>query len=516
MCLEEGFLNSARKNISMNEAIEWIVQELVRGRKDIEQIKKEAALKFSLSSMPKNSQILVGFPKNKLTKKIKKILFRKPSRTASGVTPIALMIKPENSCRWNCVYCPYTGKAPKSYTGEEPAALRARMANFDPEVQIKNRLKQYEIQGHPTDKCEIIIMGGTFLQMERGYKEDFVESIYNTLNGKKSKNILDAKKLNERAEHRVVGLTIETRPDVCIPYIDEMLYYGATRVELGVQNPDDKIYKMINRGHGVKEVVESTRALKDACFKVVYHIMLGLPGSNPKKDVEVFKKLFSEERFQPDMLKIYPTLLIPGTRLYEMYKDGGYEPYSSDVAAGVIVEAYRYIPEYVRVMRIQRDIPANLISAGVKKSNLRELVEERARERGRVWEIRAREPRENKKLPNTLEIFRREYMASGRKEIFLSCEDENRENIFGFVRLRIGEIGLIRELHVYGQEVGIGKRGGVQHRGIGKKLMGEAERIAKEEFGLERMRVISGAGVRPYYYSLGYKLKEPYVEKDLM
>ncbi|MGC8899206.1 MAG: tRNA uridine(34) 5-carboxymethylaminomethyl modification radical SAM/GNAT enzyme Elp3 [Candidatus Micrarchaeia archaeon] len=497
------------------QALEWIIRELLKGKEDIEKIKRETTLKFSLSRMPRNSEILALFPKNKLTKKIKKILFRKPSRTASGVTPIALMIKPESSCRWGCIYCPRTHKAPKSYTGEEPAALRARGAHFDPIMQIRNRLKQYEIQGHPTDKCEVIIMGGTFLAMDKKYKEFFVKSIYDTLNQKKSRSILHAKKLNERAKHRVVGLTIETRPDVCIPYIKEMLDFGATRVELGVQNPDNRIYEKVNRGHTVKEVVDSTTALKNAAYKIVYHIMLGLPGSNPRKDIEIFKTLFSDERFQPDMLKIYPTLVIPGTELYELYKEGKYTPYSSELAAEVIAQAYRYIPEYARVMRIQRDIPANLISTGVKKSNLRELVEKRAKEIGKVWEIRAREPRTKNIRVDKSKLFRKDYKASRKKEIFLSYEDEDRENIFGFVRLRIGEIGLIRELHVYGGEAEIGKSGEIQHKGIGKKLMHEAEEIAKKEFGLEKMRVMSGAGVREYYYNLKYETREPYVEKLL-
>jgi elongator complex protein 3 len=501
--------------MSNREAIGEIISELLKGREDVERIKKEVALRFGLLSMPKNSEILANFPKEKLTKKIRRILLRKPSRTSSGITPIALMVKPEGSCRWGCIYCPYTGKAPKSYTGEEPAALRARRASFDPALQIKNRLKQYEIQGHPTDKCEIIIMGGTFLEMEKEYKESFVRAIYDTLNGEVSKDIIHAKALNENARHRVVGFTIETRPDVCTPYIQEMLHYGATRVELGVQNPDDGIYKKINRGHSVEDVVSSTKALKDAAFKVVYHVMLGLPGSDPKKDVEMFKKLFSDERFQPDMLKIYPTLVLPRTKLHELYENGEYTPYSSELAADVIAQAYRYIPEYVRVMRIQRDIPANLIPTGVKKSNLRELVEKKAREAGKVWEIRAREPRARSIELRNPTIFRKDYRASRRKEVFLSYEDRDRENIFGFLRLRIGEIGLIRELHVYGQEVEIGKPGKIQHRGIGKKLMAEAEEIAKKEFGLERMRVISGCGVRRYYYYLGYGLEEPYVEKPL-
>jgi len=446
-------------------------------------------------------------------------------RTLSGVTPVAIMVRPEGSCTWSCIYCPYTGNAPKSYTGEEPAALRARQSKFDPAVQVRTRLRHFRETGHPVSKCELILMGGSFLQMPEPYKRSFVKSAYDAFNGKKSASLASAKKLNETAKSRVVGFTIETRPDLCgKKQIDEILQYGATRVELGVQNPDDRIYKKINRGHGVKEVETATSLLKDSAFKVCYHIMPGLPGSDEKKDILMFRKLFSDSRFKPDMLKIYPTLVIPGTKLYEMWKEGKYEPYSAEKAACVSSRAYRYIPPYVRVMRIQRDIPLPLIGAGVEKSNLRELVEREVKKAGiPQMEIRAREIREGKISPEDAELSCMKYNAGGGEEFFLSYESQKR--LIGFVRLRIPKnpfrkeitrnTALIRELHVYGSEAPVGKEGKAQHRNFGTLLLEEAERIAKEDYDSRKMLIISGAGVRPYYFSKGYAGDGPYVSRKL-
>lgn len=504
-------------------ALEFIAQRIISGEKDLRKVKNEACRRFKLSKMPKNTEIRAIIPRTKLTKEIDLILKRKPVRTISGVTPIALMIQPEGSCRHRCIYCPFTGKAPKSYTGEEPAALRAREFEFDPADQIKSRFKQFLLGGHPTEKCEIILMGGTFLEMEEQYKNNFVKSIYETLNGRKSDTLESAKKSNEKAKHRAIGLTIETRPDVCgKKEINEMLNYGATRVELGVQNPNDAIYKRINRGHTVKDVTKATHLLKDSAYKICYHIMPGLPGSTPKKDIEMIKKLFADERFKPDMLKIYPTLVIPGTILYSMLNRGEYVPYSSDEAAETISEFYRYIPKYVRVMRIQRDIPANLIAEGVKKSNLRELVESMVRKKGITpKEIRYREIgfAKNDDPPK---LERLDYSASKGKETFISFENKN--SIHGFLRLRLPEnpfrkelkdSALIREFHVYGEEAGLSKPGMIQHHGLGSKLLSEAEEIVKKEFGYPNIAIISGVGVRDYFYRKGYQLEGPYVTKKL-
>lgn len=509
----------------MHAATEYIISQLLSGRRDLEKIKMEAARNFRLVSFPRNSEILSAFPEGKVTRELLSLLQKRPMRTLSGVTPVAVMVRPEGSCRWSCIYCPYTGKAPKSYTGEEPAALRARQSNFNPAVQVRTRLRHFRETGHPTGKCELILMGGTFLSMPKPYRLSFVKGAYDAFNGKESPSLAAAKSLNEKSRSRIVGFTIETRPDLCgKKEINEMLSYGATRVELGVQHPDDRIYRMINRGHKVHDVVRATAFLKDSAFKVCYHIMPGLPGSGEKKDLQMFRKLFSDSRFRPDMLKIYPTLVMPGTPLHGMWKRGEYEPYSTEKAARVISRAYRFIPPYVRVMRIQRDIPLPLIGAGVGKSNLRELVEHEAKKAGIPQrEIRFREIKDREISPEEAELNCIKYSASGGKEFFLSYEFESK--LIGFIRLRIPEspfrkeidsrTALIRELHVYGSEAPIGEKGNAQHRNFGSILLREAERIAKEDYDSRKMVVISGAGARPYYFARGYSGDGPYVSRKL-
>ncbi|MCK4319056.1 tRNA uridine(34) 5-carboxymethylaminomethyl modification radical SAM/GNAT enzyme Elp3 [Candidatus Micrarchaeota archaeon] len=501
------------------KAINYIIDHILKGERALEKIKRKACSLYSLPDFIKNSEIRSAFPKHELTKEINSLLLKKPSRTKSGVSPIAVMIKPIDSCKWNCIYCPSTGKAAKSYTGEEPAALRARAANFDPFIQTSRRVSNYELLGHPADKCEVIVMGGTFLAMDRTYKRFFIKGIYDALNGSISRNLAHAKKINETSKHRAIGLTIETRPDVCSPFhIDEMLGYGATRVELGVQHPDDRIYSKINRGHSVKDVVLSTKHLKNSAFKVCYHLMPGLPGSSEKKDIEMFKKIFSDARFKPDMLKIYPTLVMEGTKLYNMWRKGEYKSLSNDAAARLISKAYKYIPSYVRVMRIQRDIPAGLISAGVKKSNLRQIIEKETRG---IKEIRYKEIAFHKL--SDISFNESIYRASDGTEHFISAESDNR--LLGFIRLRkpslshrkeiTSSTSLVRELHVYGAQAEIGKKGKVQHRSIGSSLLSFAEQIAKDTHKSDKMVIISGVGAREYYYKKGYKKDGPYVSKTL-
>ena len=495
---------------------------------NLDLLKREACRKFGLKESFKNSEILAHFPKEKLNDEIRLLLKRKPMRTASGVAPIAVMVKPQGSCKWACIYCPYTGKAPKSYTGYEPAAMRAQDNDFVSIRQVRSRLAQYKANGHDSSKCDIIVMGGTFLSMPKKYKNDFIKGIYDGLNGCASSSLEKAKSLNEGAPHRAVGLTIETRPDVCgQKEIREMLSYGATKVELGVQFPSDKIYRLINRGHTVRDVSVATRRLKDSALKVAYHIMLGLPGSSPEKDVEMFKKLFSDPRFKPDMLKIYPTLVIPNTKLHKLMLAGKYAPYTTEQATEVLSKAYMHIPPYVRVMRIQRDIPVNLAAAGVDKSNLRELVERRLESAGKtINDIRYREAGLSHRKVGETRMVRINYGASGGKECFISLEDKTSGALAGFVRLRIPSAtqiqpeidkgtALVRELHIFGEETPLGETGQVQHRGFGSRLLQEAEKIAAEEYECGKMAIISAVGVKQYYYKKGYSPDGPYVSKLL-
>ncbi|MFA5049948.1 MAG: tRNA uridine(34) 5-carboxymethylaminomethyl modification radical SAM/GNAT enzyme Elp3 [Candidatus Micrarchaeia archaeon] len=508
----------------MKNAIDEITSRILAGEKDINKVKKEISKKYHLKSMPKNSQILCNIPKNKKTKELIKLLKRKPMRTSSGVSPIAVMIKPQGSCRHSCIYCPYTGNAPKSYTGFEPASLRAKESNFDPGIQVKTRLEQFKINGHPTDKCEVIIMGGTFLQTPKRYQNWFIKNIYDAMNQKNSKNLTDAKKLNETSKNRVIGLTIETRPDVFTKKdADSILEYGGTKIEFGVQNPDDNIYSKIKRGHNVGDVISATKLAKDYGFKVCYHLMPGLYCSNKKKDIQMIKKIFKKDQFKPDMLKIYPTLILKGTEIYELVKNKKHIPMSDANAVEIISEWYKYIPEYVRVMRIQRDIPSNLIDFGVKKSNLRELVEKRITEKKiNIHEIRYRELGLNKKKIKHPVLKKTKYTASNGTEVFISFIDG--KYLIGFIRLRIPkksprkEIGgngaIVRELHIYGPEISIDRKGDIQHQGFGHKLLKEAEKEALKQHK-HKLIVISGIGAREYYYKFGYKPDGPYVSKNL-
>ncbi len=338
-----------------------------------------------------------------------------------------------------------------------------------------------------------------------------------------------------------MGLTIETRPDWAFEkHSDLMLYLGATKVEVGVQSIYDDVLERVNRGHSVKDSVKATRVLKDSGFKVVYHIMPGLPGSDLDKDLEMVKEIFSNPDFRPDYLKIYPTLVIKGTVLYEMWRKGSYRALDDDEAIELISEMYRYIPKYVRVLRVQRDVPATIIEAGPKKSNLRELVEAEALRKGiRIREIRWREV--SRRLlkhrvapdPSRIRIERLTYEASKGVEVFLSIEDPAADVLIGLLRLRIpseeahrpelssGKTAIIRELHVYGPLVPVGQKAlrafEWQHRGWGRKLMEEAERIARNEFGSKKILVLSGIGVRNYYRRLGYyrPYNSPYMVKEL-
>jgi len=452
------------------------------------------------------------------------IIKRKPTRTISGVTPIAVVIKPGKCPHGTCLYCPSLN-VPQSYTPESPAILRARKLNYDAFKQIRARLFAFNAMKHPTDKIELIIMGGTFLSYPERYQYNFIKRCYDALNDKKSKNLQEAKKINEKAKHRCVALCIETRPDICgEKEIKRMLEFGATRCELGVQIIDDKIYKEINRGHTVKDVIEATKRLKNAGFKIGYHLMPNLPGSNLKKDLRLFKKLFSDSNYKPDQIKIYPCQVLAGSKLAEIYKKGSYEPYSLPELINLIIKMKLSTPEYCRIMRIMREIPAKYMIAGTKRIDLRKMLNEEMKKQNKKCKcIRCREigfvMRDNPKLRIDHKIFIKKliYKASDGKEIFIEAVNKG-DVLFGLCRLRINKdkILMIRELHVYGPQLEIGKSDEkkFQHKGLGKILMEEAEKIAKKE-KCKKIFIISGVGVRNYYKNIGYNLKSPYMVKEI-
>jgi len=433
-------------------------------------------------------------------------------------------------CPGRCVYCPSSPEAPKSYTIESPAVLRARKCNFDAKRQAEFRLRTLADMGHPVDKIELIIMGGTFLAYPCEYQYQFIKDCYDALNGVPSANLEEAKKMNETAEHRCVGLCIETRPDWCGEVeIKSMLDFGTTRVELGVQTLDDDIHRLTKRGHGVAEVISATRLLRDYGFKVYYHWMPGLPGSTPEHDLELSRKLFADEYFRPDGLKLYPTLVVVGSELEEWYRNNKYQPYDTEVMIDLLVNIKTLIPKYVRISRLMRDIPSKFIIAGSRDLALRGSVRKRMSEFGLHCRcIRCREYGHRLRdgwMMGEPWLFRMDYETYGGKEIFLSYEDAN-ETLFGLLRLRVnselsplkGEGGVrVRELHVFGSEVPLGEKRerAAQHRGLGGKLLRETERIAREEFLAGKLSVLSGVGSRDYFRSLGYRLEGAYMVKEL-
>ncbi|MCV0391852.1 MAG: tRNA uridine(34) 5-carboxymethylaminomethyl modification radical SAM/GNAT enzyme Elp3 [Nitrosopumilus sp.] len=496
-----------------------------------EEIKK-ICLKYSLDRIPRNYEIL-SMANESDFKKLRKVLLKKPAKTASGVSVVALMPKPYACPHGRCTYCPggIESNSPNSYTGKEPSTLNAIENEYDPKLQIISKIDKLIAFGHDPSKMEIVIVGGTFLFMPKDYQENFIKSCYDALNGTESKNLQEAKSNNEHASIRNVGFTIETKPDYCKKeHVDLMLNYGITRIEIGVQSLQERVYQIVNRGHDYNDVTESFQISKDAGYKIVAHMMPGLPTMTPEGDIADFKKLFSDSALRPDMLKIYPSLVIENTPLYEEFQQGKYKPYSDEDMIKVLTEVKKNIPKWVRIMRIQREISPNDIIAGPKSGNLRQIVHQNLAKQGLSCKcIRCREAGLSQRKSNSMDIKmnRIDYGSSAGKEVFLSYEDKN-ESIYGFLRLRKpsvdahrDEVGndscIVREIHVYGKSLKLGEKedNEIQHSGLGKNLMREAEKIAKEEFDSKKILVISAVGTREYYQKLGYSLYGPYMSKQL-
>jgi elongator complex protein 3 len=506
---------------------------------DVNRLKLEIAAKHHLNEIPSNADIITALaPKEK--KALLPILRRKTTRTISGITIIAVMTKPQPCPQPEpCAYCPGGPQlgVPQSYTGHEPAAMRGQQNNYDPYLQVKSRIEQLTAIGHTVDKAELIVMGGTFPSTPLEYQTWFIQRCLDAVTCKESANLEEAKANAETSRIRNVGITVETRPDWAKePQIDAMLNMGVTRVEMGVQNPNDEIYRLAGRTHTVADVTEATRTAKDSGLKIVYHMMPGMPGSNPTKDLEAFKRVFTDPAFKPDMIKIYPCLVIAGTKIYEWYVEGTYKPYSTDEAVNLIAKIKKTIPPWVRVMRVQRDIPARLIVAGVKKSNLRQLVQQKLAEHGqRCGCIRCREVGHRMAVDNVkpdlynVKVLATSYEASEGQEIFLSAEDPENNVLIGYLRLRIPSTkahrpevkatpsAIVRELHVYGPLVPVGKHiaKAWQHKGYGAVLLSQAERVAQEDYDLKKLLVISALGTKQYYMRFGYERDGVYVSKEL-
>jgi len=521
------------------EVIETLMLLQSPSHADVSRAKNQVAAKHQLARIPSNAEIIACMnPQEK--RRLLPLLRRKSTRTISGVTVVAVMTKPQ-PCPQDepCAYCP-GGPAqgvPQSYTGHEPAAMRGSQNSYDPYQQVKSRINQLTAIGHRVDKIELIVMGGTFPATPREYQTRFIQRCLDAITGETSASLEEAKANAETSSIRNVGITVETRPDWCKQHhVDVMLDMGVTRVEIGVQNPDDQLYRLAGRTHTVADVVEATRVAKDSGLKIVYHLMPGMPGSNPARDLVAFNRVFTDPAFKPDMIKIYPCLVIAGTKAYDWYCEGTYKPYTTEEAANLIAEVKKTLPPWVRVMRVQRDIPAGLIVAGVNKTNLRQLVQQKLSEHGeRCNCIRCREVGHRKAVDNVtpdmdkIQISTIRYPASEGTEIFISAEDPENNVLIGYLRLRVPSAkahrpeinavpsAIVRELHVYGPLVPVGKHSSKawQHKGYGSVLLSEAERLAREDYDLKKLLVISALGTKQYYMRFGYKRDGIYVSKKL-
>ena len=525
------------------EIIFRIINGQIKTKKELEREKRRISKKYAFPQILKNS-IILGNSNEEERVLVVDILRKRPTRTISGVSVVAVMTKPYKCPHETapCLYCPGGPKddeigTPQSYTGLEPAALRATQNNFDPFEQTKSRLEQLHAIGHPISKIDQILMGGTFFGLPLDYQENFIKGCIEAIIGERTNTIEEAILKAETSKNRLIGMTLETRPDFCkVEDLDRALKWGATRIEIGVQTLYDEVFQYVKRGHGVSEVTNAFQVLRDHAFKVTAHMMPFLPKTTPEMDLECFKMLFTDERFIPDEIKIYPTLVVEGTELYQLWKKKQYIAPTNEDVIDFIVNVKKIIPKHVRIKRILRDIPAYKILAGPNKSNLRELVWDKAKkENVKCKCLRCREVGHvNYKsgIEPDLEDIKLnviEYKASGGREYFLSFEDIKKDIIIGFLRLRYpsektrrpeiikSKTTLVRELHVYGPELELGKSSlkNWQHQGYGRKLLEKAEQISKNDLDCKKIVVISGIGAREYYKKHNYEKDGPYVSKPL-
>jgi len=530
------------------------LKKKIKNEKELEKAKRQIA-KETKKPLLTNADLLKAYHKLILKKRInennflERILRKRKIRSLSGIVVVSVLTKPY-PCPGKCLYCPNEKEIPKSYLSNEPAVMRAILNNFDPYLQTRNRLKALEANGHPIDKIDIRIIGATWSYYPSKYQKWFITRCFQAVNdypkkeklslfSEKSplseieKRLKKEQKKNEKAKNKIIGITIETRPDyINKKEIKKLRELGITRVELGVQSIYDHILKLNKRGHFVSETIKATSLLKNHGFKICYQIMPNLPGSNIRKDKKMFEEIFENPDFRPDFLKIYPCLVLKEAPLYKKAKKLNHQPYSKKQLIDLIKFVKKNIPYYIRIQRIIRDIPSNRISMGPKDIlNLRQIIHWKIKQEGwRCKCIRCREVKENYFPKENLFLFRQDYSASRGKEIFLSYENKRRTRLYSLLRLRIPDknekpvfkilenSALIRELHTYGLVHSFKKEKdklSPQHKGLGKKLMKKAEEIAKKEFGLKKIAVISGIGVRQYYRKLGYKLKETYMIKYL-
>lgn len=494
-----------------------------------------------------------------------KLIQKRSVRTMSGVTPVTVVTKPF-PCPGKCIYCPTDVRMPKSYLPSQPAAQRAFRQQFNPYTQVFVRLKALMLTGHEVSKVELRILGGTWSSYKKTYQTWFVKQCLLAMNefhdqidggvadhmekitktqkitskyGVDEINTVILKPLqkgsvslekvieeNETAKVRCIGINVETRPDfINEKEVKRLRMLGVTKAEIGVQTTNDEVQKMTKRGHGLKAVLKATTLLKDAGFKIGYHMMPNLPGATVESDKKMIGELFAGDDYQPDYLKIYPCMVMPGTELADLYAKGGFHPYDDKTLEEILYEEMKSVPEWCRVDRVTRDIPANEIVAGSKKSNIRQTLVGTKLLPVKFREIRSREIYDGKILLDDIQLVVREYAASGGRELFISYEDVKKDKLIALLRLRfpgrtfikeLKNAALIREVHVYGAQVAVGGSGAgqKQHIGWGTKLMTDAEKFAKKS-GYKKMAVIAGIGTREYYRKKGYELEGTYMVKGI-
>jgi elongator complex protein 3 len=572
---KQDYLSQSEVSVKVvGEIVQQILKAYDAGETvHLNNIRTAVMKKYRTKGSPKLVEIIAAIPEQ-YKESLLPMLKVKPIRTASGIAVVAVMSKPHRcphiAMTGNiCVYCPGGPDSDfeystQSYTGYEPTSMRAIRARYNPYLQTRNRVDQLKRLGHDCDKVEFIIMGGTFMSLDKEYRDYFVRNLHDALSGHTSQTVEEAVKYSEQSKTKCIGITIETRPDYCLkPHLSNMLTYGCTRLEIGVQSIYEDVAKDSNRGHTVAAVTKCFQFAKDTGFKIVAHMMPDLPNMDMERDMEGFKEFFENPAFRADGLKVYPTLVIRGTGLYELWKTGQYKNYSPNALVDLIAKILSLVPPWTRVYRIQRDIPMPLVTSGVEHGNLRELALARMKDLGlKCRDVRTREVGiqniHNNILPERVDLVRRDYTANGGWETFLAYEDPYQDILIGLLRLRKcsqemtfrpelttntmdGKIvpipsqaeeekqyeqeqktqniqcSIVRELHVYGSVVPVHERDPTkfQHKGFGTLLMEEAERIAREEHGSLKIAVISGVGTRNYYRRLGYELDGPYMSKLL-
>ncbi len=474
----------------------------------------------------------------------------KPVRTLSGVTTVTVLTKAA-PCPGECIFCPTESQMPKSYLADEPGAARAFQNRFDPYDQVNSRIREYEAVGHPNDKIELLVLGGSWSCYPRAYQEWFIRRCFHAMNADllppgseppdasepaanaaPPGNLTELKKahtLNESAHHRNVGLVVETRPDDIDR--DELVWLrslGVTKLQMGAQSLDDRVLALNKRWHTAADTLRAVTLLRAAGFKIVLHWMPNLLGATPESDREDFARLWTDG-YTPDELKIYPTQLLESAELYRYWQRGEYTPYTTSELVSLIADIKPLIPEYCRVNRVIRDIPSFHVVEGNRRTSLRQDVHREMQQRGTACRcIRCREVKGHTVEADSLVFSDLVYTPAASDEHFLSFTTLE-DRIAGYLRLSFPQPGapnlaipelenaaIIREVHVYGQSLPVGteRDGAAQHAGLGTKLLEHAERITREK-GFYRLAVIAAVGTRGYYHKRGYNQQELYMVKEI-